>query len=332
MQSPITGKEMKLLVRPSKLTIRKETFPVMYHVWVCQDSGEEFEDERQIDLNIRQATDQYRSKHNLPFPEEIKAIREQYDISAAKMSEVLRFGINQYKQYENGELPSESNASLIFLARNPKDFCQLVEFSGLDPEEKGRLVEKALKILESHPNWREFEYTTHLLMGEDPPTLERGFKRPDLNRIGIMMQFFAEKMTPYKTQLNKLLFYADFLHFKKNGRSISGSKYRAIGMGPVPDNFDGLFQYAENAGFVRMEHHEYPNGSIGTQFFPGKALSGQGEIQASEQEALQAVFERFKKVKSKDIIQISHEEEAWKKNAPNRAIISYLDAFLLEAI
>ncbi len=304
----------------------------MYHVWVCQDSGEEFEDVQQIDLNIRQATDQYRSKHNLPFPEEIKAIREQYDVSAAKMSEVLRFGINQYKQYENGELPSESNASLIFLARHPIDFCQLVEFSGLDAAEKVRLVQKADGILESHPNWREAEYTTHLLMGDDDPSVERGFKRPDLFRFGAMMQFFAQKMTPYKTQLNKLLFYADFLHFRKNGRSISGAKYRAIEMGPVPNNFDGLFQYGENEGFVRMEHHEYPNGSIGTRFFPGEAQTAFASLHDSEKEALQTAFERFQKVKSQDIIRISHEEEAWEKNVSNRSIISYLDAFLLKAV
>ena len=332
MQSPITGKEMKLLVRPSTLTIRKEVFPVMYHVWVCQDGGEEFEDAHQIDLNIRQATDQYRSRHNLPFPEEIKSIRERYDVSAAKMSEVLRFGINQYKQYENGELPSESNASLIFLARHPKGFCQLVELSGLDPEEKVRLIQKAADILESHPNWREAEYTTHLLMGDDAPTVERGFKRPDLDRFGAMMHFFAQKTTPYKTQLNKLLFYADFLHFKKNGRSISGAKYRAIEMGPVPNNFDGLFQYGENEGFVRMEHTEYPNGSIGTRFFPGEAQGSLSGLYDSEKEALQAVFERFQKVKGQDIIRISHEEEAWEKNVSNRSIISYLDAFLLKGV
>ena len=147
MQSPITGKEMQLLIRSSTLAIRKEYFDVMYHVWHCVDSGEEFEDESLININIRQAEDQYRSKYHLPFPEEIRAIREQYGLSAAKMSEVLRFGINQYKQYEHGELPSESNASLIFLARNPADFMQLIGFSGLLKEEKNSFCEKAEALL-----------------------------------------------------------------------------------------------------------------------------------------------------------------------------------------
>lgn len=332
MQSPITGKEMRLLVRLSTLIVRKESFPVMYHVWQCEDTGEEFEDEAQVTSNLRQATDQYRSNHHLPFSEEIKAIREQYDISAAKMSEVLRFGINQYKQYENGELPSESNASLIFLARHPKGFCQLVELSGLDTEEQARLLQKAEELLEQQPNWREAEWTLRLLMGEDGPNVQRGFRQPDLNRFGAMTHFFAQKMSPFKTQMNKLLFYADFLHFKRTGRSISGAKYRAIEMGPVPNNFDGLFQYVENQLFVRMEHHEYTNGSIGTRFLPGDIPKDSIPLSESELAAMQTVFERFRNVGSQEIIQISHEEVAWERNVSNRSILNYLDAYLLKAL
>lgn len=329
MQSPITGKEMKLLVRPSTLVIRKEAFPVMYHVWQCEDTGEEFEDQLLVERNLRQASDQYRSKHHLPFPEEIQAIREQYGISAAKMSEVLRFGINQYKQYENGELPSESNASLIFLAQHPEGFCQLVALSNLESIEKERLILKAEDLLEKRANWREWEWMTHLLMGPERPDVERGFRAGNLRKFGSMVKFFAQKMSPYKTLMNKLLFYADFTHFKRRGRSISGAKYRAIEMGPVPNNFDGLFQFAENENFVRLEHHEYSNGSIGTKFIPDDHDLFLEDV---ELETLQAVFERFQGIKSAEIVEISHEEEAWVKNAKTHSIISYLDSYLLKAV
>lgn len=303
----------------------------MYHVWYCADSGEEYEDEYMVDTNIRQAEDQYRAKYNLPFPEEIRAIREQYGLSAAKMSEVLRFGINQYKQYENGELPTESNASLIFLARNPEDFMQLIGFSGLPKEEKERLCEKAKAVKREQDVLRGRELVTKLLMGGPHPDIERGFKAPDLNKFGHMVRFFAGKLSPFKTQMNKLLFYADFLHFKRHGRSISGAKYRAIEMGPVPNNFDGLFQYVENQGLVRMEHQEYPNGSIGTRFHSTEAKPTE-VLSEIEQASLQTVFERFAQVRGQDIVQISHEEEAWVKNVANRAIVGYLDAYLLKAV
>jgi putative zinc finger/helix-turn-helix YgiT family protein len=332
MLSPMTGKEMKLLIRESTLAIRKESFPVMYHVWQCEDTGEEFEDSNMMETNLRQAADQYRSKHNLPFPEEIMEIREQYGISASRMSEVLRFGINQYKQYESGELPSESNASLIFLAHHPKGFCQLVELSGLEEAEKERLVRKAEELLKKNAHWREHEWTTNLLMGSSRPDVERGFRQPNPHRLGAMTRFFADKTSIFKTQMNKMLFYADFVHFKRHGRSISGAKYRAIEMGPVPNNFDGLFQFVENEGFVRIEHHEYPNGSIGSKFLPGGEIQISDYLDESETTTLRDVSERFKNVKSQEIIQISHEEDGWQKNAANRSLISYLDAYRLKAM
>ncbi|HAD12849.1 MAG TPA: DNA-binding protein [Saprospirales bacterium] len=332
MQSPITGKEMKLLIRESTLAIRKESFPVMYHAWYCEDSGEEFEDPNMMETNLRQAADQYRSKYNLPFPEEIREIREQYGISAAKMSEVLRFGINQYKQYEHGELPSESNASLIFLAHHPKGFCQLVEYSSLEEEEKKELIKKADDILDKNVHWREKEWTTQLLMGSPRPDVERGFRQPNPYRMSAMTRYFADVMPVFKTQMNKMLFYADFVHFKRHGRSISGAKYRAIEMGPVPNNFDGLFQFAENEGFVRIEHHEYPNGSIGSKFLPGELPDVSKYLSPSEINTLKDVSERFKGVRSQEIIQVSHEEDAWLKNAASRSLINYLEAYRLKAM
>lgn len=62
---------MKLLVFDSQLMVPKEAFAVKYHVYKCEDSGEEFETPALMEINLRQAMDQYRSKYNLPFPEEI---------------------------------------------------------------------------------------------------------------------------------------------------------------------------------------------------------------------------------------------------------------------
>lgn len=330
MQSPISGKEMKLIIYDSTLTVRKEVFPVKYHVLKCEDSGEEFETPELMAINLRQAMDQYRSKYNLPFPEEIREIREQYGVSAAKMSEILRLGINQFKQYEHGELPSESNASLILLARNPKDFCQLVEWSNLAEEEKKQLMSKAKILGETTNSLTQREWTTKLLMRSLNPDVERGFRRPDPYRFAIMTRFFASRLsTVYKTQMNKLLFYADFCHFRNHGRSISGSKYRAIAMGPVPDNFDSLFQFAENEGFVKLEHYDYDNGTIGTKFLPGEKDEALDDLETF---SLESVYERFKNTKSQEIINISHNEDAWRKNVGSHALISYLESYCIKGV
>jgi len=69
-------------------------------------------------------------------------------------------------------------------------------------------------------------------LGEKRPGILNGYKAPNLTRINNMILFFSEKAKPFKTKLNKLLFYADFLHFKRTCFSISGLTYQAIKKAP----------------------------------------------------------------------------------------------------
>lgn len=55
MKSPITGKEMNL-VRDNdvKLEYRKDKFSVLYHYYLCEDSGEKFTDDNLNNINMQQ--------------------------------------------------------------------------------------------------------------------------------------------------------------------------------------------------------------------------------------------------------------------------------------
>ncbi|MFC7526695.1 hypothetical protein ACFQRK_22245 [Parapedobacter sp. GCM10030251] len=56
MNSPITGKSMKLVREADTLAFRKETFNIVYHYYLCEHSGEPFTDDRLNTLNTMQAT------------------------------------------------------------------------------------------------------------------------------------------------------------------------------------------------------------------------------------------------------------------------------------
>ena len=73
-------------------------------------------------ININQVHNLYREKYGIPFPEEIKAIREKYEVSAKKMSEILGLGSNAYRLYESGEMPTVSNGRLILSIKEPEEF------------------------------------------------------------------------------------------------------------------------------------------------------------------------------------------------------------------
>ena len=75
--------------------------------------------------DMEQVYRQYRERHGIPSPEDIKAIRLKYRVSAAKMSRILGLGANQYRLYEAGEMPSLSNARLITLIAEKDNFEKL---------------------------------------------------------------------------------------------------------------------------------------------------------------------------------------------------------------
>ncbi len=136
MKSPITGKEMKMMQKNDKIDFRKESFEILFHYYLCEDSNEIFTDATLDTLNLNQAYNQYREKYKIPFPDDIKDIRMKYGLSAAKMADILGFGTNVYRQYEAGEVPNVSNARLIELAKDPEEFKKLTLLSSAFKEKE----------------------------------------------------------------------------------------------------------------------------------------------------------------------------------------------------
>lgn len=332
MKSPITGKEMVMKQEVIETEFRKEKFAVIYHYFHCADSNEKFEDESLAQLNLSQVYNQYRDRHNLPFPEEIIALRQKYDLSPSKMSEVLGFGINVYRNYESGEIPNSSNARLIQLAQDPKEFKKLVELSNaLNSKER----ERVMKNVEEHllkERLFDFDLTTYL-MGEAKADEKTGYRKPSLEKFTEMVVFFTKEAQPnlWKTKINKMLFYADFLNFKKEVHSISGCRYRAINMGPVPNNFNSLFDYICKNDHIEIKCTFFPNGSIGDQFVPNvKRQFDDSKLTKEEIETLTEVVSKFKRTKTPEMVEISHKEDVWKKCFDDgKKLISYIDAFKL---
>ena len=247
MKSPITGKEMVLIKEHRSMHFRKEAFKVVFHYYKCEDSGEQFTTTSMDEVNMNQVYNQYRDRFNIPFPDEITRIREKYGLSPVKMSEVLGFGINGYRLYEAGEIPSIANARLIRMAEDPKVFMNMVELCGiLDVKTKVKYIQKARQLMEETKRNIHNLNIVRYLLGNYLPDIYSGYRSPNLEKFTEMVVYFSEKIAPFKTKMNKLLFYSDFLMFKQSCFSISGMRYKAIDMGPVPNNFQSIFEYIAN--------------------------------------------------------------------------------------
>lgn len=334
MKSPITGKEMKMIQEKRSIIFRKETIEIVFHYYKCDDSGEQFTTTALDELNMNQVYNQYRDKFNIPFPDEIIKIREKYGVSAAKMSEILGFGINSYRQYEAGEMPSIANAKLIQVMDDPNKFIEMVELCGtLDERLKAKYTQKAQLLAdEKKRNIFRLNFEEYLL-GNHLADIYSGYRNPNLEKFTEMVVYFSEKISPFKTKMNKLLFYADFLMFKRSCFSISGVRYRAINMGPVPNNFQSIFEYLLNEGEIDIHITEFPQGYTGEQFKAraGRQFSAKLFTQ-NELDILESVATVFNTTSTNDIIGSTHLEEAWKKNEKNKNVISYEYAFELSQI
>lgn len=334
MKSPFTGKEMILAQEKRSMIFRKETFEVVFHFYKCEDSGEQFTTTELDEVNLNQVYNQYRDLYNIPFPDEITIIREKYGLSASKMSEILGFGANSYRQYEAGEMPSVSNARLIQIVDDPKKYVDMVELcDSLDKKTKTKFVQKAQHLIEERKrNLFNFNLKDYLL-GNHLADVYSGYRNPNFEKFTEMVVFFSEQMEPFKTKMNKLLFYADFLMFKQTCFSISGLRYKAIDMGPVPNNFQSIFEYLANNNEIQIEYTTFPKGYVGEQFKAKKDRPFDNKLFSDKElMILNVVASKFKKSSTYDMVEISHLEEAWKQNETNKKDISYKYAFELTQI
>ncbi len=329
MKSPFTGKEMCTHKEWRTLSFRKEEFKVLSHMYICKETGEKFEDDAFANLNYNQLVNQYREKFSIPFPEQIKSIRKKYGVSAVKMSEILGFGVNSYRQYEAGEIPSQSNAKLIQLVSDPHEFEKLVKLcSTLNHSIKIKLQQKIDSLIQNQKDHKLEIQLEKYFLGECLPGSLTGYKLSNLLRFTEMVVFFTEKLQPWKTKLNKLLFYADFYMFSQTGFSISGVQYRAIPMGPVPNNFNSIFEFLANNNDIDIYCSLFPDGGTGEQFRQNKKRKFNADLfSEKELDVLQIIATRFRDTSTNEIIEISHKENAWIQNEKKKQIIDYKYSF-----
>lgn len=305
--------EEKYFQEVRTITFRKEEFSYI-HTGIIDEDGEMWTTTEMDEANIFQVYNQYRIKHGIPFPDEISGIREHYGLSAAKMAQILGFGINQYRMYEDGEVPSVSNARTIIAAREKGIFMSFIEASKSEMNEQEYLrIKKKVEVVKG-------DYKSN---GE--PSEFTGFRSMSLDKITNIVQLIIANIgSTFVTKMNKLLFYADFIHYKKHGYGITGLTYKALPFGPVPEYWGTL--YSSLPG-INMEEFVYPSGQSGIRL---ESVENNGNVLSeSELTTIKKVCQYFSEMNAGEISQISHHEKGWIENMDNRSAISYQNAFAL---
>lgn len=308
----INKKEERIFTERRTASFRKENYEYV-HIGIIDSNGDTWTTTELDEANINQIWNQYRTRHGIPFPDEIVRLRKYYGLSAAKMSEILGFGINQYRYYENGEVPNESNARILIAIRDKETFSEFLEASHekLGDHDYDKIKRRIIGL-------------DNFIKPSSTPSEKNGYKTFDAEKTRDIVAFFISNMgSTFVTKMNKLLFYADFLSYKRSGFGLTGLRYVAMQYGPVPENWGSVYDSLQG---IHMNECILPNQSSGIKL-ESQSHEYETSLSEFEKEILKDVCIRFQHTSIRDISFESHKEKGWIENSQSRNLIGYTYAF-----
>lgn len=197
--------------------------------------------------------DAYRKKNQLLFPEEIRAIRKQYDLSVRSFAYLLHWGEKRVAGYEQGKvMPDSVHNSLLVLLRDPQNMKIYLE------RNKSQISDRNMKKLFSKIDRLLFPVSSHRPFFRryfsEIPDEWNGYKAFDYRTASAMILYFAAaEREVSKMKLMSLLFYADMVYFAKYGVSMSGLRYVHRPYGAIAENMDILLGIMAEDQLIRID-------------------------------------------------------------------------------
>ncbi len=320
--------ETRVITKREAYDVCGESIEVDAQVLVCADCGEEFYCEELDNATLLRAYNEFRRRHKLLLPEEIKKIREQYGLSQRSFAKLLNWGDKTICRYENGSIQDKAHNSLLLFLREPENMrTYLTENEvALSRRQLNRLLETIDRIEQDTEDQSKRRFLN--VFFSKVPSEENGFRAFDYDKFCAMVLFFAHKSGELlKTKLMKLLNYSDMIFYKENGISISGVRYAHLPYGPVPENFDILLGTMEADHIAHIEV-SYDNGYEKHQLIPEEDMP-QGVLSDEELAVMERIYEKFAGFGSVEISNYSHKEKGYKATKKGE-IISYAYAKEME--
>ncbi|MFA4137705.1 MULTISPECIES: type II TA system antitoxin MqsA family protein [unclassified Brevibacillus] len=306
-------REFKLIEKTFNYPVKEMDINITGMLAFCNECNEELFHPIIDEQNQETAFKKYRDLKGIVQPEEIIAIRKKYNLNQRDYSKLLGFGEITITRYENGSIPTQAQNQIIKASSEPH---KMLEFFEQNKDKISDPVKDALSILleslcKQTEQSRIIDEINNVFF--HPADDYSGFQRFSMEKFNQMVLFFAEKERPYKTKLNKLMYYADNYFYKLTHRSISGSRYVCHNYGPVPEKYETLF---ENNPEVDWKEDDYGSYVVPTDHFNPRLFT------AEELEMLNYVVSKFRHFTSTQIKDFSHWEKGWIET-PHKEFIPY---------
>jgi putative zinc finger/helix-turn-helix YgiT family protein len=318
--------ELEFIQKREEISVRGEVIEVPTEYYRCIECGEEFDDPKSSHDPIDIAYKEYRQRHGMMQPEDIRELRRRYGLTQRELSRILGWGEVTLSRYENGALQDDTHDTILKLIKDPHNVLDLVKQRGSFLSEDRK--EKLITLLENEINEaHSFTYIYNEVFGKYVPDILSGFQKLDLNKVFESIVFFCRDGV-VKTKLNKLLFYIDFKFFKEHSISITGLRYVHLPHGPVPDNYEHYFATLLNDEKAIRIEEEY-NGIDFNDVFYSNRDPDFSIFKESEIRTLIEIKEFFTNFNARYIRDFSHKEKGYEETN-NCQYIPYSYAFDLQ--
>lgn len=137
--------------------------------------------------------------------------------------------------------------------------------------------------------------------------MDENKKLDNLLKLSKLVLYFANNSTEklYKTKLQKLLFYTQFLYYKLYGEKLIEDDFIHDYFGPTIQDMDEYLDTFESAGLIKLSNTNY-----GVSITPKIVLS-KDDYSAEEKEVLKRVLKKFDKLTAAEILSYSNDEQIW---------------------
>ena len=261
-------------------------------------------DEKLDNIASEKGIEIYNKLYGVP-KEEIIALRKKYNLSQELFSKVIGCAKKTLISYEKEmSIPNDSYLILIkSLIANPEIITNLVEANKVQftDKEYNKINNKISIFLANNEK--------QLLLSEEySPTEYNGYTKLNKEKVYNMIIYFADN-TILKTKLLKEMFYADFLFYKENCKSITGLEYCKLPFGPVPDGFETILLNEYQEGMI--DYKPVITSSKEYYEIAAKKKFNKDLFTKEELDVLAKIKKYFKDYNVKKIVDYSHKEKAY---------------------
>jgi putative zinc finger/helix-turn-helix YgiT family protein len=242
----------------------------------------------------------------------IQNVRQQFKLGVRPFAKLLNIGTASVTRYESGSLPQATHLELYKrLQQHPH---VILEFFNRN---KGSLSSRELKMVETsldawtiaEQSFQTDEQIIESIYRTNETTDLAGYSDFSIEKFINMILYFTTNGV-LKTKLMKLLWYSDFLYFKRQTVSITGATYVKYPYGPVPKDHDIALAHLQHMNVIEVDERTNDEGWTmmtikASEPFDSTVFSD------DELETMLEIEAHFRDYSSRKISEYAHNEMGW---------------------